>query len=247
MSADNSLNPYDANKAAASAGAGGAAGDEARALIGDPRLEQAAATDASLLHAHDRASAGTPDLNARYRLLPLALLFIFSGLIFYGGTYLNRYSGHFSAEVFDERKLPGGEIQVVQIDPITLGKRQYALACVTCHMPNGQGLPTVYPSLVDSEWVTGSEERLIRIVMHGLKGPVTVKGETFNAAAMPAFGQVPGSGYNWSDERIAAVLTYIRQEWGNDATPIETATVAAIRAEIPARSEWSEAELLAIP
>jgi len=238
MSADNSLNPYDENKAAA---------DEARALIGDPRLEQAAATDASLLHAHDRASAGTPDLNARYRFLPLALLFIFSGLIFYGGTYLNRYSGHFSAEVFDERKLPGGEVQVVQIDPITLGKRQYALACVTCHMPNGQGLPTVYPSLVDSEWVTGSEERLIRIVMHGLKGPVTVKGETFNAAAMPAFGQVPGSGYNWSDERVAAVLTYIRQEWGNDAAPIETATVAAIRAEIPARAEWSEAELLAIP
>jgi len=235
MSADNSLNPHDEKKAARSASAA------------DPRLEQAAATDESLLHAHDRASAGTPDLNARYRLLPLALLFIFSGLIFYGGTYLNRYSGHFSAEVFDERKLPGGEIQVVQIDPIALGKRQYALACVTCHMPNGQGLPTVYPSLVDSEWVTGSEERLIRIVMHGLKGPVTVKGETFNAAAMPAFGQVPGSGYNWSDERVAAVLTYIRQEWGNDATPIETATVAAIRAEIPARAEWTEAELLAIP
>jgi len=237
MSADNSLKPYDEN-----APVGPAAGAAA-----DPRLEQAAATDESLLRAHARASAGTPDLNARYRLLPLALLFIFSGLIFYGGTYLNRYSGHFSAEVFDERKLPGGEVQVVQIDPITLGKRQYALACVTCHMPNGQGLPTVYPSLVDSEWVTGSEERLIRIVMHGLKGPVTVKGETFNAAAMPAFGQVPGSGYNWSDERIAAVLTYIRQEWGNDATPIETATVAAVRAEIPARAEWSEAELLAIP
>jgi len=238
MSADKSLNPYDDNAAATAAGSAG---------VADPRLEQAAATDASLIHAHDRSSAGTPDLNAGYRLLPLALLFIFSGLIFYGGTYLNRYSGHFSAEVFDERKLPGGEIQVVQIDPITLGKRQYALACVTCHMPNGQGLPTVYPSLVDSEWVTGSEERLIRIVMHGLKGPVTVKGETFNAAAMPSFGQVPGSGYNWSDERIAAVLTYIRQEWGNDATPIETATVAAIRAEIPARAEWSEAELLAIP
>jgi len=210
----------------------------------DPRLEQAAATDESLIRAHDKASAGAPDLNAAYRLLPLALLFIFSGLIFYGGTYLNRYSAHFSGEVFDERQLPGGEVQVAQVDPIALGKRQYALACVTCHMP---GLPTVYPSLVDSEWVNGSEERLIRIVLHGLKGPVTVKGETFNAAAMPAFGQVPTSGYNWSDERIAAVLTYIRQEWGNEAAPIETATVAAIRSQIPARAEWSEAELLAIP
>ncbi|MFM1852371.1 MAG: hypothetical protein RIS54_2055 [Verrucomicrobiota bacterium] len=214
----------------------------------DSRLEQAAATDESLVSAHDKAAAGAPDTNGHYRLLPLLLLFAFSGLIFYAGTYLNRYSGHFSADIFDERQLPGsGEVQAVQIDPVVLGQKQYALACVTCHMPNGQGLPGVYPPLADSEWVTGSAERLISIVLHGLKGPITVKGTTYNAAAMPAFGQVAGGGYNWSDEKIAAVLTYIRQEWGNTAGPIETAKVTELRLKEEGRKEWTEAELLALP
>ena len=213
----------------------------------DPRLAQASATDESLVSAHDKAADGSPDSHANYRMLPLVLLFLLSGLIFYAGTYLHRYSGNFSSEVFDERMLPGsGEVQVVQIDPLVLGKKQYAAACVTCHMPNGQGLPNVYPPLAGSEWVTGSEERLISIVLHGLKGPITVKGNTYNAA-MPAFGQVAGGGYNWSDEKIAAVLTYIRQEWGNAAGPIETAKVTELRLKEAGRKEWTEAELLELP
>lgn len=214
----------------------------------DPRLEQAAATDESLISAHDKASSGAPDTAAHYRLMPLVLLFVFSGLIFYAATYLGRYSGHFSAEIFDERQLPGsGEVAVVKIDPLVLGQKQYAAACITCHMPNGQGLPNVYPPLAASEWVTGSEERLINIVVHGLKGPITVNGHTYNAAAMPAFGQIAGGGYNWSDEKIAAVLTYIRHEWGNGAGPIETAKVTELRVKDTTRKEWTEAELLALP
>ena len=211
----------------------------------DPRLEQAAATDESLITAHEKASAGRPDTDGHYRLMPLVLLFVFSGMIFFAGTYLNRYSGHFSPEIFDERQAPGGPVvAAAKIDPVVLGSKQYALACVTCHMSTGQGLPGVFPPLVDSEWVTASEERLIAIVLHGLKGPITVNGQTYGAAAMPAFGQ--GSGYNWSDEKIAAVLTYIRQEWGNTASAIETATVTAFR-ERGDRKEWTEAELLKLP
>jgi mono/diheme cytochrome c family protein len=215
----------------------------------DPRLEQAAATDESLISAHEKASAGEPDTQAHYRLLPLALLFVFSGLIFFGGTYLNRYSGHFHSEIFDERQLPGSgaEAAVVKIDPIVLGRKQYTLACITCHQANGQGVPNVYPPLVSSEWVTGSEDRLISIVLHGLKGPITVNGKLYNAAVMPAFGQVPGGGYNWSDEKIAAVLTYIRQEWGNTAGPIDVAKVTELRIKESNRKEWTEAELLELP
>ncbi len=214
----------------------------------DPRLDQAAITDASLIAAHEKAAGGKPDTDAHYRMLPLALLFIFSGLIFYAGTYLNRYSGHFRGNIFDERQIPtDAKAVVVKIDPLVLGKKQYALACVTCHMPNGQGLPGTYPPLAGSEWVLGSEERLISIVLHGLKGPVTVKGQTYNAAAMPAFGPVAGGGYNWSDEKIAAVLTYVRHEWGNAAGPITTERVAELRAKEEGRKEWTEAELLALP
>lgn len=214
----------------------------------DPRLDQGAVTDESLIAAHEKASAGKPDTDAHYRMLPLALLFVFSGLIFYAGTYLNRYSGHFRGNIFDERQVPtNAQAVVAKVDPLVLGKKQYLLACVTCHMPNGQGLPGTYPPLAGSEWVTGSEERLISIVLHGLKGPVTVKGTTYNAAAMPAFGPVAGGGYNWSDEKIAAVLTYIRHEWGNAAGAITTEKVAELRVKEDGRKEWTEAELLALP
>src|SRR5690606_23965412 len=103
----------------------------------DPRLDQAAATDESLISAHEKAAAGTPGEHAQSPLLPLALLFVFSGLIFYAGTYLNRYSGHFHGDIFDERQLPGdgAAATVAVIDPVVLGKKQYNLACVTCHMP----------------------------------------------------------------------------------------------------------------
>lgn len=214
----------------------------------DPRHESSAMSDDTIVAAHDKAAAGTPDTHAHYRILPLVLLFVFSGFIFYAGAYLGRYSGRFSGEIFDERQVPAsGQPVVAAIDPLVLGKRQYALACVTCHMPNGQGVPNLYPPLAGADWVTGSEERLIAIVVHGLKGPITVNGKVYSAAAMPAFGQVPGSGYNWSDERIAAVLTYIRQEWGNQAGPITAQQVAAVRTAHPNRKEWTEPELLALP
>ncbi|MFI5380249.1 MAG: c-type cytochrome [Tepidisphaerales bacterium] len=216
----------------------------------DPRLEQAAASDESLISAHEKAEAGAPDKHAHYRMLPLVLLFGFSGLIFFAGTYLNRYAGHFHPDIFDERQVPGAggaEAAPVKIDPVALGKKQFESACITCHMPNGQGLPGIYPPLAGSEWVLGSEERVISIVLHGLKGSVTVKGSTFSAAAMPVFGQVAGSGYNWSDEKIAAVLTYVRQEWGNKAGAIDPAKVTALRLKEGDRQEWSEAELLKLP
>ncbi len=211
----------------------------------DPRLEQAAATDESLISAHEKASAGRPDTDGNYRLLPLVLLFVFSGLIFFAATYLGRYSGHFDGDIFDERQVPGSAVaEAPQMDPVVLGKRLYA-TCATCHQTSGAGVPGIYPPLAGSEWVTGSEERLISILLHGLKGPITVKGETYSAAIMPAFGQ--GSGYDYSDEKIAAVLTYIRQEWGNSAGPIETATVTALREKEAGRGEWTEAELLELP
>lgn len=210
----------------------------------DPRLDQAAITDDSLISAHEKASAGRPDTHANYRLMPLGLLFVISAFIFVAGSYLNRYSGHFSPDIFDERQLPGsGVVAAPKMDPLTLGKMQFGLACISCHMANGEGIPNIYPPLAGSEYVNGIEERVIGIVLHGLTGPLTVEGKTFSAAAMPAFGQVPHSGYSWSDEKIAAVLTYIRQEWGNKAGPIDTATVTAVREKEADRKEWTQPEL----
>lgn len=211
----------------------------------DPRLEQAGASDESLIVAHEKELAKKPSPDAHYRLLPLVLLFLFSGLIFFGGTYLNFYSGHYHSEIYNENAEPtAGGPTVAKLDPLVLGKKSFEQVCATCHQVTGLGVPGIYPPLAGSEWVEGTPDHLIRIVLYGLKGPVHVKGTLFGAAAMPRIGKVADSGYNWSDERIAAVLSYIRQEWGNKGSAITPEQVTAIHTkEGDVRKEWSEEEL----
>ncbi len=214
----------------------------------DPRLEQAGASDESLQAAHEKLLGKKPDDGAHYKLLPLVLLFVFSGLIFYAGTYLNHFSGHYDSAVFNEHgHSTKGAPAVVKLDPMVFGKKNFELVCATCHQANGQGVAGVYPPLAGSEWATGSEERVIRIVLYGLKGPLTVEGKTYNAAAMPAIGKVAGSGYNWSDDKIAAVLTYVRASFGNIAGAITPEQVAAVHAKEGDRKEWTQEELEKIP
>jgi mono/diheme cytochrome c family protein len=96
------------------------------------------------------------------------------------------------------------------------------------------------PPLADSEWVLGSDQRLVRIVLHGLNGPIRVKGAGYNL-------DMPGMGM-FDDEQIAGILTYIRREWEHGGAPVPTETVKKIRAETAKRQEaWSSAELLKIP
>ena len=101
----------------------------------DPRLDQAAASDESLIAAHEKLLGKKPDDQANYRLLPLNLLFVFSGLIFFGGSYLNKFSGHFDPHIYDEHALPHvGGPEVAKIDPVVYGKKLFNnAACNTCH------------------------------------------------------------------------------------------------------------------
>ncbi len=216
-------------------------------LPDDPRLPQAGATDESLLNAHEAQFENRPPDGGHYRMLPLILLFVFSGVIFFSATYLNRYTGRYHADIFNETAQPTNGVVVRKVDPVALGKKQFEQVCSTCHQAAGQGVEGIYPPLAGSEWVRGTPDHLIRIVLYGLKGPLTAKGKSFGAATMPAFGQVAGSGYNWNDDRIAAVLTFVRQAWNNAAGPITPAQVTAIRNKEGNRKEWSQAELEKIP
>ena len=219
----------------------------------DPRLEQAAATDESLLAAHEKLLGKKPDDQANYRLLPLNLLFVFSGLIFFAGTYLNLFSGHFDPHIYNEHALPhkGGDVKKVMTpeEVREYGKKLFNnAACNTCHQPTGLGIPGTYPPLAGSEWVLGSEERVIRIVLYGLNGPVKVKGQDFpGTVPMPSFGKVAGSGFNWSDDKIAAVLTYVRSEWGNTAGAVSAEQVAAIHGKEGDHKAWTADELTKLP
>jgi mono/diheme cytochrome c family protein len=217
----------------------------------DPRVDQAAITDESLLAAHEKLLAKQPDENGRYRLQPLLLLFFGSALIMFCGTYIGRHAGRFDASVFNENtgpRAPGAAVASAPVDPVVLGKKLFNdAACNTCHQATGLGTPGAIPPLVDSEWVVGSEERLIRIALYGLQGPITVKGTSYTQV-MPAFGKgVPASMKNWRDDQIAAVLTYIRQEWGNKAPAITAEKVAEIHSKDGEHKPYTAAELEKLP
>jgi mono/diheme cytochrome c family protein len=120
-----------------------------------------------------------------------------------------------------------------------LGKEQFAIGCVACHQPHGGGLPNVAPPLSGSEWVNGPPELLARILLHGLYGPVEVRGQQWNL-------HMPGFDAAFDDEKIAAILTYIRRAWGNAADPVEPALVSRVRKETQSRTlAWTVGELKA--
>lgn len=109
--------------------------------------------------------------------------------------------------------------------------------CVTCHQPNGLGMPNSYPPLngADNPWLK-DEDRLIKIVLKGLWGPLEVNGQRFD----PSKGvpPMPGFGGFTSDEDIAAVISYVRQSFGNDLPLVSPGQVARIRAATRDRSDF---------
>ncbi len=164
--------------------------------------------------------------------IPIWLVTVFGALLFWGGWYLATYSGGWRSDVFDEdpeaRRIVQASGPPKPVDPLVRGEKLFTGNCTSCHGVNGLGQPGVYPPLAGSEWVLEHPDRIRRILLHGLEGPVTVRGAMFNNA-MPAFG------VKLKDEQIAAVLTYVRHAWGNNAGPITPEEVAAARAETAGR------------
>ena len=124
-----------------------------------------------------------------------------------------------------------------------LGKEIYAREglCSTCHQPDGGGLTaSEFPPLRGTPWVTGSPERLIKLVLKGLMGPMEVAGRSYS-------GQVPMTPHEGmlDDTEVAAVLTYVRNSFGNKATPISANLVKKVREEVKGKKGfWSPQELL---
>jgi mono/diheme cytochrome c family protein len=115
--------------------------------------------------------------------------------------------------------------------------------CVNCHPASGAGVPRIFPPLAGSEWVNGPPDRLIAMMLHGVQGPLLVKGATYSMPMMPY-----GSGLPMTDAQVAAVLTFIRSSWGNTGAAVQPADVARVRAANAARTtKWSAAELEAMP
>jgi putative membrane-bound dehydrogenase-like protein len=124
--------------------------------------------------------------------------------------------------------------------PPSPGESIYEMACLPCHQPEGKGLPGVYPPLVGSDWLRGDTTRLIKILLHGLTGPVTVAGQDFggpNAVPMPSLAGL-------TDEQIADVLTFVRKEFGANSSAVPPAEVKKVRAATSNRAApWTAEEL----
>ena len=126
-------------------------------------------------------------------------------------------------------------------DTTAKGRAIFQKVCAACHQPDGMGKDGVGPPLAGSEWVLADQgDRLVRIVLNGMSGPVQVKGRVWNLA-MPPWRE------NLKDDEIAVVLTYIRSKvGGNKAGPIKPELVSAARQESHPGPETA-AELLKPP
>ncbi len=116
------------------------------------------------------------------------------------------------------------------------GRAVFRRTCATCHQQNGQGIRGAFPPLVGSPFVTGDKGRLVRLVLHGLTGQLVVGGVRYNNV-MPPWKTL-------SDAELAAVLTYVRSNFGNTAGPVTPQDVAQQRAATASRATmWTVAEI----
>ena len=117
------------------------------------------------------------------------------------------------------------------------GQRLFDSYCSACHQYDDQGMGEA-PPLDGAPWVVGPAERLIRIVLHGVKGRMVVAGKEYNRE-MPGFGRV------LSNSEVSAVATYVRARFGSSTAPVSEAEVQRVREEHLGRtSYWQADELL---
>jgi mono/diheme cytochrome c family protein len=109
-----------------------------------------------------------------------------------------------------------------EVKEVSQAEILYNQYCRSCHQTKGNGVPGMYPPLANSDWVEGDKTRIIESIIFGLEGPIEVNGETYNNA-MPAMDYL-------TDEEVATILTYVRSNFGNDASAITIEEVAKVRA-----------------
>jgi mono/diheme cytochrome c family protein len=195
---------------------------------------------------------------AQDRPVPVALIIFTLIFLYYADLYIMGHGGDggnnpknggaFPAVVYDPYRSYAEVETHNPIDPVEVFRREgqkiykSVAQCSACHQDTGLGAPGQFPPLAGSEWVLDQgPNRIIRVVLNGFTGPVTVKGQSFNATMVP-FRDI------LNDTQIAQVLTYVRSEWGNKAPPVTPDQVKKVRDQIGSKSDsWTEPELLSVP
>ena len=221
---------------------------------GQDRLDYRETADITEVHAAIAREHAEP--SADVTPLPMWLSIVCAVSLCWAGIYVGIFHGGFNPKVYNEYEsspmaffpLPPGSIAggggaVAELTPLALGTKIYKETCVNCHAATGLGTAGIAPALAGSEWVDGpeyNEKRLVAIVLKGLKGPVSVKGVTINSQMQ--------SWESFGPKKLAAVLTFVRQEWGNKGGEITEAQVAAAKKEFSNHGDqWTIEEIKQIP
>jgi|688.fasta_scaffold17507_3 mono/diheme cytochrome c family protein len=222
---------------------------------GQDRLDYQETADITEVHAAIAREHAEP--SADVTPIPTWLSIVCAAALCWAGIYVGIFHGGFSPKVYNEYEsnptaffpLPGGATSgpggpAVELTALQLGEKVYKEVCQACHQPTGLGQAGQFPALAGSEWVDGSEyneKRLVAVVLKGMKGPVTVKGSAYNGAMPPQENAL-------KPNKLAAVLTYVRQAWGNKGGEITEAQVIAAKKEFADRSDqWTVEEIKKIP
>lgn len=200
--------------------------------------------DVNALHA--ALTREKPEPREGFEPVSLWLVALTGVLLFWGGYYLANFAGRFEADEYSEvpRGIPvaGSAVDETPEQKLArIGAQVYNANCAACHQNNGEGVSGQFPPLANSDWVNvDGNNRLIRIVLNGLGGPIIVNGAAYNNQ-MNQFHDILG------DLEIAAVLTYVRGAWGNKGGLVTEEEVAALRDEAVTRAAYTAEELLALP
>lgn len=152
-------------------------------------------------------------------------------------AHLNGVGVKKEKEVVVKSTLKGKELELYNTGKGIYAKEGY---CTTCHQPDGKGLTASgFPPLTANKWVLGSEDRLIKLALKGLLGPIEVSGKKYP-------GQVPMTPFGGllNDEEMAAVLTYVRNSFGNQGSAILPERVKKVRAATESKQDFYSPEQL---
>ena len=180
--------------------------------------------------------------------IPIWLTGLLAVLLYWSCTFTDTRGGRFSPLVYAPYTSTNQLVELLpksgDDDFLRHGKMVFNKNCAPCHQDSGSGNPSTFvPPVAGSEIVAAAgPNRLIRILLDGLAGPIKVAGKDYGTAAMPPWRPA------MNDYDVAAVLTYIRGSWGNKATPVMPEQVAPIREKDKAHSDpWQWSELEKIP
>jgi len=180
---------------------------------------------------HPSQTRERPEPYEQTRAIPAWLAILAVVLAMWGVVYLVLYAGRDWGMHGDHRSLAALEPPQTSAAGAAAmgGKALFLTHCSACHQATGLGIPGAFPPLAASGRVTGTPENLVKIVLLGITGKLTVQGSTYTGQ-MPPLAQL-------SDAEIAAIGSYERSSFGNVAAPFDAALVAKVRGGLDGRTK----------